>query len=564
MKERIYLTDDMAILNFDLAYPESRSGLLKSKEFKAFVAHYVNYLKGNDSHLYHWAVRDMTDKDAVERLCRFARELLVLDAEEVNMPYIEDRDAALEFIEGIYDYWKSHSRYSITTDRRRDVESTAFVSNDTAYNELILSTFRRLEQTVMGRANKVYRQQPAGTNASLALYRNDSFLFDDNYDVLRKMMFIDSVMLRTPMILYTKSNKREWPFEKFDENPIDTFNGNREEFFCFPAKVGDLTIFIYFHRDFMASGVACANLFELATKREASKKPDCILLFGNPDGQERCGFYYDDENDLWVGSVSYSEKISYFGYMKKSVLTLHNVAMMQRDWLPIHGAFVNITLRNGKKKGICLMGDSGAGKSETIEALKSLGNEKIKHIDVVFDDMGTFHIHDGKVYAKGSEIGAFVRLDDLDPATPYRDMNRSVFFNPDKANARVITPAAPYAVITENHPVDLFAYANNYDNGTGLRKVEDISEAKGIFVEGKRMAKGTTQEVGISTTYFANPFGPMQEQEMCSGIIDRVFACLRDSGVFIGEVFTHLGCAPEDRGGIVKGAEDLLRFIEEN
>ncbi len=564
MKERIYLTDDMAILNFDLAYPESRSGLLKSKEFKAFVAHYVGYLKGNDSHLYHWAVRDMTDKEAVERLCRFARELLVLDAEEVNMPYMEDRDAALEFVEGIYDYWKSHSRYSITTDRRRDVESTAFVSNDTAYNELILSTFRRLEQTVMGRANKVYRQQPAGTNASLALYRNDSFLFDDNYDVLRKMMFIDSVMLRTPMILYTKSNKREWPFEKFDENPIDTFNGNREEFFCFPAKVGDLTIFIYFHRDFMASGVACANLFELATKREASKKPDCILLFGNPDGKERCGFYYDDENDLWVGSVSYSEKISYFGYMKKSVLTLHNVAMMRRGWLPIHGAFVNITLRNGKKKGICLMGDSGAGKSETIEALKSLGNEKIKHIDVVFDDMGTFHIHDGKVYAKGSEIGAFVRLDDLDPATPYRDMNRSVFFNPDKANARVITPAAPYAVITENHPVDLFAYANNYDSGIGLRKVDDIKEAKGIFVEGKRMAKGTTQEVGISTTYFANPFGPMQEQEMCSEIIDRVFACLRDSGVFIGEVFTHLGCAPEDRGGIVKGAEDLLRFIEEN
>ncbi len=564
MKERIYLTDDMAILNFDLAYPESRSGLLKSKEFKAFVAHYVSYLKGSDSHLYHWAVRDMTDKEGVEMLCRFARELLVLDAEEVNMPYMDDRDAALEFVEGIYDYWKNHARYSITTDRRRDVESTAFVSSDTAHNELLLSTFRRLEQTLMGRANKVYRQQPAGTNASLALYRNDSFVFDDNYDALRKVMFIDSVMLRTPMILYTKSNKREWPFEKFDENPIDTFNGNREDFFCFPAKVGDLTIFIYFHRDFMASGVACANLFELATKREASRKPDCILLFGNPDGEERCGFYYDEENDLWVGSVSYSEKISYFGYMKKSVLTLHNVAMMQRGWLPIHGAFVNITLRNGKKKGICLMGDSGAGKSETIEALKSLGNDKIKHIDVVFDDMGTFHIHDGKVYAKGSEIGAFVRLDDLDPATPYRDMNRSVFFNPDKANARVITPAAPYSVITESHPVDLFAYANNYDSGTGLRKVDDVEEAKAIFIEGKRMAKGTTQEVGLSTTYFANPFGPMQEQEMCGEIIDRVFDCLKSNGVFIGEVFTHLGCAPEDRGGIVKGAEDLLRFIEEN
>ena len=112
--------------------------------------------------------------------------------------------------------------------------------------------------------------------------------------------------------------------------------------------------------------------------------------------------------------------------------------------------------------------------------------------------------------------------------------------------------------------MDLFAYANNYDDGIGLRRVEDMEEAKAIFVEGKRMAKGTTQEVGISTTYFANPFGPMQEQEMCGKIIDEVFDCLNANGVFIGEVFTHLGCAPEDRGGIVKGAEDLLRFIEEN
>lgn len=112
--------------------------------------------------------------------------------------------------------------------------------------------------------------------------------------------------------------------------------------------------------------------------------------------------------------------------------------------------------------------------------------------------------------------------------------------------------------------MDLFAYANNYGDGIGLRKVEDLEEAKSIFIEGKRMAKGTTQETGISTTYFANPFGPMQEQEMCRGIIDRVFDCLQKNDVFIGEVFTHLGCAPEDRGGIVKGAEGLLQFIEEN
>lgn len=564
MKEKIYLTDSEVILNFDLAYPENKSDLIKSKAFRLFVKHYIEYLAEHDETLYRWALGGHGLQKGVEEICRFARELLVFDAEEIVSPYIEERATALRFAEGIYDFWKEHERYSITTDRRRDAESTAFVTTDSEHNQLVLATFRRIEQTLMGRANKVYRQQPAGTNASLALYRNDSFTFGSGYHALRKIMFIDAVMLRTPMILHPKSNKREWPFEEVDSNPIDTFSGNREDFFCFPAKVGDLTVFIYFHRDFMASGVACANLFELATKKETARKPDCILLFGNDDGKEKCTFYHDEEEDLWVGSVSYSEKISYFGYMKKTVLTLHNVAMMAKGWLPIHGAFVNITLKDGKRKGICLMGDSGAGKSETIEALKSLGNEKIKNIEIVFDDMGTFHMEDGKVVAKGTEIGAFVRLDDLDPGTPYRDMNRSIFFNPDQSNARVITPAAPYSVVTGNHSVDLFAYANNYGEGLGLRRVEDLNEAKTIFVEGKRMAKGTTQETGLSTTYFANPFGPMQQQALCDEIIDDVFACLAENGVFIGEVFTHLGRDPEDRESIVKGAEELLRFIEEN
>ncbi len=35
---------------------------------------------------------------------------------------------------------------------------------------------------------------------------------------------------------------------------------------------------------------------------------------------------------------------------------------------------------------------------------------------------------------KGTEIGAFRDLT-TDPGTPYRDMNRSIFFNPDYLNA---------------------------------------------------------------------------------------------------------------------------------
>lgn len=113
-----------------------------------------------------------------------------------------------------------------------------------------------------------------------------------------------------------------------------------------------------------------------------------------------------------------SSKNRIFWLSEKMALTLHNLAMMEKGWLPIHGAMVNIKLKDGRQKGIILMGDSGAGKSESIEALKHVGKDKIKSVEVVFDDMGTIHLEDGVPYGQGTEIGAFIRLDDLDPGTP--------------------------------------------------------------------------------------------------------------------------------------------------
>ena len=241
-------------------------------------------------------------------------------------------------------------------------------------------------------------------------------------------------------------------------------------------------------------------------------------------------------------------------------LTLHNLAIMKKGWLPIHGAFVKITLKDGRTKGIMLMGDSGAGKSESIEALKAAGKDYIKHIDVVFDDMGTIHLEDGVPYGQGTEIGAFIRLDDLDPGTPYRDMDRSIFMAPENPNSRMVVPAAPYPFVVHNHKIDLFAYANNYTNAFGLKKLP-IEEVKETCKQGKRMALGTTQEVGISTTYFANPFGPMQKQELCEPLIDEVFKAMDDNGIFVGEIYTHLGFDKSNRQGLNIAAQQLLDFI---
>lgn len=565
MKETLYLNKELAILNYSAAYARNPEQLLKSSTFSNYVHNYIDYLKEADEDLYYYAINGKTARESTVELIKLFRMLRIFKIDEIESPYLHDKGRLLELIEEMYNFWKRHQRFSVVhSGSGNALQDLSFVQADSNFNNLILSVYRSLEEEIMGRKNRVYRQMQAGTNAAISV-QNLNVKLSDTYEALKDIPFITSVMLRTPMILHPKSNKRTGMFTETENNPIHEFSGNKDTWFCYPCKIGSLLAFIYFHRDFISSAVSLGNLFELATVDECRKKPDLICLFGNEDGKDQTVFHYDANDDVWVGCVSYNERIEYFGYLKKMSLTLHNVRKMQHGWLPIHGAFVNITLKNGKRKGIMLMGDSGAGKSESIEALKIAGKDVIKDIEVVFDDMGTIHLEDGIPYGQGTEIGAFIRLDDLDPGTPYRDMDRSIFMNPESSNnARVITPAAPYEVVAMNHRIDLFAYANNYDDKLGLHRFEKIEDAKATCVEGKRMAKGTTQEVGISTTYFANPFGPMQQQDVCDPLIDKMFTALRDNGVFVGEIYTHLGLSKENRDGINLAAKQLLDFIEKD
>jgi hypothetical protein len=56
----------------------------------------------------------------------------------------------------------------------------------------------------------------------------------------------------------------------------------------------------------------------------------------------------------------------------------------------------------------------------------------------------------------------------------------------------------------------------------------------------------------------------MQQQEVCEPLIDQMFVALRDSGCFVGEIYTHLGLDKENRDGINIAAKELLDFIEKD
>jgi len=79
-------------------------------------------------------------------------------------------------------------------------------------------------------------------------------------------------------------------------------------------------------------------------------------------------FFEDTANDLLAAAAPNRDEFGYFGYLKKMVLTLHNIKMLRMGRLPFHGAMVHIALRGGKSLTVLIFGDTGAGKSETLEA----------------------------------------------------------------------------------------------------------------------------------------------------------------------------------------------------
>jgi len=179
--------------------------------------------------------------------------------------------------------------------------------------------------------------------------------------------------------------------------------------------------------------------------------------------------------------------------------------------------------------------------------------------------VGSLDIKNDKIVAYGTEIGAFVRLDDLPPGYAYATIDRSIFMNPNQINARVIVPYDNYTKIIEPTCIDFFFYANNY---TFVEREEDrikffknAEEALKVFSEGARMAKGTTAEKGLSHSYFANPFGAIQRREKHEVIAKKFVEKMFETGVKVGEIRTMLGVAGYEKQGTNMAARALANLL---
>lgn len=513
----------------------------------------------------------------------FMNKLEYVDASRYyNFPDLKGyKESIALFVEKLYSAWRTKHRFMIKYEKYTEGESKYYkqmmlAESNSELKNLVLSTYRQILRNVSDERLKILRQLPGGAQAGFLV--DTLKLFDrctiEKCPQLKKMKFIWSAVFQPPVVFHTGSNKRSGIFEVIDKPVLNNLKLRKpKDWYVLPIFVGKKLIYVVTYKDYLAHTAGLCNLFELGDLERLKKmKAQAIYFFGLENKffnseEESNGTIYREEDGTYIGLLGRKKHTDYFGYMKKMILTLHNLIVIDEGNLPVHGALAKIKLKNEKQFNVMIMGDSGAGKSETIDALNRL-EENVSEVEIVIDDMGSLEIINDHVVAFGTETGAFVRLDDLQPGYAYSAMDRSIFMNPEEHNARVIVPYSNYEEIIKPTKVDLFLYANNYEkkakNQKALTSFDSEEEAYNVLSSGIRKAKGTTSEEGLTRSYFANPFGAVQRKQRHEKIARYFIGKMFENSIFVGELKTQLGIDGYEEKGPLQAAKDLLDYLLDN
>lgn len=562
---------------------ETSEELLESDLFVAVLSRYIGELKRRQSTLldiFGKPVSQIGEKD-INTLVKILQILGKMPLDTVpkllenGKQFADKPELLLSFVEGLYNYWRTFERFIICDSTLEDFDKRPYRTFDAtieALMHLVRQTYREIEEHITGLHPHIYRQVHAGAELAVIALPKDLHLPPGTYSKLQRIPLIRQLLLYPPLLLDPPMNKRSGRFERVERNPLDLVNPDNGEWLCYPAKVGSLLILVYIHEKFYELGFSLCNLFEPAEDAFLERPADAVYLFGVPGNALDdlaalpTVFYDDEENNILVGACPNEDRFAYFGYLKKMILTLHNIVMMKRGNLPFHGAMVRILSNGGEEKNILIIGESGTGKSETLEALRIIGENRIREMLIIADDMGSLELGaDDRLLARGTEVGAFVRLDDLQPGYAFGQLDRSIIMNPGRVNSRILLPVTTYEDLIKGSPVDMVLYANNYEEVDEEHPLIDMLEnpesALHVFREGTAMSKGTTTATGLVHSYFANIFGPVQYKALHETIAKKFFDAFYIKGIFVGQLRTRLGIPGYEQKGPEEAAKALLERI---
>lgn len=580
-KSTLRIIGNKAVLNVRERMCETAEELLASEKFRTVLDHCIARLKTRNSPLLEIFENGVPDDASTDDL---VRTLSLLYKYEGNVvPHIFDRSVVFfrdihllnGFVEHLYDYWRHFDRFLINDSEGDRLDKRPYRTfNETIEHltHLIRTVYRHVQENITGSHPTVYRQVPAGAEMAVISLPKELKWPDEKYAILNNVPLIRQILIYPPLVIQQPMNKRTGDFKKIRINPLELAELNSEDWLCYPAKVGKFIIMVYFHFNFFELGLALCNLFQLAGDEDLERKPDAVFVYGvagnKLDGLAKYPtvFFEDDKNNMFVGAVPDRPEFGYFGYLKKMMLTLHNSIVMKAGKMPFHGAMVKILLHGDKEATILMMGDTGAGKSETLEAFRVLGENHIREMKIIADDMGSIEIdEEGKIIGYGTEIGAFLRLDDLQPGYAYGHLDRSIIMNPSQVNSRIVIPVTNFETIIHGHRIDYILYANNYEEIDSdhpvIEQFDNPAWALDIFREGAVMSKGTTTSTGLVHSYFANIFGPPEYKDLHEKIVERYFDSFFKAGVFVGQMRTRLGIPGYETSGPRDAATELLKII---
>jgi len=580
-KSTLRITGNKVVLNNRERMCETADELLASEKFRTVLDHCLGHLETKKSPLIRIFSDGTITSSKVDDLVRTLTLLVKYEANVVphifegSEGFLKDIQLLNNFVEYLYDYWRHFDRFIINDSEGDRLDKRPYRTfNETVEHltHLIRTVYRQIQENITGSHPNVYRQVPAGAEMAVISLPKKIDFPSERYSGLNCVPVIRQMLIYPPLVIQQPMNKRTGEFKRIDINPIDLIGVNCEEWLCYPAKVGKLLILVYIHIDFYELGFALCNLFQLADDTELNARPDAIFVYGVQenvlDGLSSFPtvFHEDSESGLFIGAVPGRPEFGYFGYLKKMILTLHNSIIMRAGKMPFHGAMVRILLQGDKEATILLMGDTGAGKSETLEAFRVLGEKYIRELTIIADDMGSIELDsDGFPVGYGTETGAFLRLDDLQPGYAYGHLDRSIIMNPSQVNARIVMPVTSYNTVIKGHRIDYILYANNYEEINEehpiIERFHSAEKAIDIFRTGAVMSKGTTTTSGLVNSYFANIFGPPEYRDLHDRITARYFESFFSAGIFVGQMRTRLGIHGFETTGPKEAATELLGII---
>ena len=562
---------------------ETPEELIASDLFREIITRFLQGMRKKHSPLLQIFRDRQTDDETVNELISLFRILAKMPLDTVprlmenGENYTTNPSLLQALVEHLYNYWRDFERF-VVCDSTGDVLDQrpyrTFSSTIESLTHLVRQTYRDIEENIVGQHPSIYRQVRAGGEVAVIALPKEVALPEGVYEKLRDIPIIRQILLYPPLLLNPPMNKRTGKFEEVTQNPLDYVEIAPDEWLCYPAKVGPLLILVYIHEKFYELGLSLSNLFELADDAFLNRPVDAVYLFGVPGSvldslAPMPTIFYDDRaHNVLAAACPNRDEFGYFGYLKKMILTLHNIKAMKLGKMPYHGAMVRILLKDNHSVSILIIGDTGAGKSETLEAFRIIGEDTIEEMTIIADDMGSLEIdHEGKVIGYGTEIGAFIRLDDLGPGYAFGQLDRSIIMNPSQVNSRIVLPVTTYENLMTGYPIDIVLYANNYEELDEehpiIEELTSPEAALHVFREGTAMSKGTTTSTGLVHTYFVNVFGAIQYKNLHDQIAKRFFEAFFKRQVLVGQLRTRLGIAGFERKGPEEAALALLSLVSQ-